>query len=122
HATVHVHHGGVVGEVAALPTSALKALAAIAKAVVHAAVEADVRSPVAGVEEEGATAPAPVAGSPEQDDAGRLHPDARNPVVAVGAVRPVAGSPEIAVAGAERLGVDGQWRRRDANRDEDLGM
>src|ERR1700678_1926125 len=97
---VHIQHRGVVGEVSALPPSAAKADTAVAKAVVHAAVEADMRAPIPGMEEISTTAPAPVARRPQQANRRRLYPDSGNPVVARIAVRPVAGVPEIPIARA----------------------
>src|SRR5271169_3497975 len=43
---VHMHHGGVVVERASAPFSATKTDAAVAEAIVHSAVEADVRAPI----------------------------------------------------------------------------
>jgi hypothetical protein len=49
-----------------------------------------------------------------------LHPDAGNPVVAaLVVVGPVAGGPEIAVARADGLGVDGKRRWADLDGEED---
>ncbi len=119
---VHVHDRGVVGEVTALPTTAEEADATVTEAVVNTAVEADMRTPVAAVEDEGAPAPAPVAGGPEQTIGGGLHPDAGDPVIATRTVGPVARRPKIAIAGAERLRVHGQHGGRESHRDNDGGV
>jgi hypothetical protein len=58
---VHVHHGAVVEECAASPFAATKTYAAVSEAVVNAAVEADVRSPIASVPAIEAARKAPVA-------------------------------------------------------------
>ena len=91
-----VRHGAVISEYSAPPLAADEADAAVAEAVVNAAVEADMRSPVAGVPSVHAARIAPVARGPQKTGAGRLHPDARNPEVARIAIRPVAGRPEVA--------------------------
>ena len=61
---VDVIHAAVVGEGAMIPVAAFITAARVPEAVVHAAVEADVRPPVTGVEDVGAAAPSPVPGSP----------------------------------------------------------
>src|SRR5581483_9513263 len=109
-----VDHGGVVGvvdvgdvdvvdaavvpEVAVAPFAAVVAVAGVAVAVVDAAIEADVRAPVAGVPEVDAVAPAPPARRPQIARLGRQHPGAGHPVVVAGIVvpGPVARRPDIA--------------------------
>src|SRR5579863_744519 len=90
---VHVNDCGVIGELAAAPLAAGKADAHVAEAIVDTAVEADVRSPVAFVEEELAAFPTPPGRGPQKADGGRGNPGAGNPVIPVGTVGPVAGSP-----------------------------
>ena len=110
---VYVDDRGVVGETPAAPFTAHETHAAIAESVIHAAVETDVRAPVAGMPAVNAAGEAPVTGSPEEADARRSDPNARNPVVACVTVCPVTGSPKIAFGRARRLHVNGQ--RRGAN-------
>jgi hypothetical protein len=81
-AAVHMHNVGVVTEVVATPLAARKADAAVTETVVDAAVIADVRSPIAFMEEKASAFPSPVAGSPEQAGSGSGHPSAGNPIVA----------------------------------------
>ncbi len=120
---VDVRDRAIVEEGATAPLAAAEAYAAIPKAVVDAAVEADVRSPVACVEAIEATFPAPVGGGPEHAHCRRLHPHSGHPEVAVHVViGPIAGRPEIAGAGAKGLRVDRQNRRGDANLDDHGGM
>ena len=83
-----VHHGdvdvvdrAVVVEVAAAPVTALVADADIAKAVVDAAIVADVRAPVATVKSVAVMPEAPVAGGPESALVGSFNPDSGHPVV-----------------------------------------
>src|SRR5262249_47327205 len=89
--------GAVVEELPASPVAALVAAAAIAVAVVDAAVVADVRAPVAGMEQVGAVAPAPPRRGPieahRRDDPGPRHPVV---VVIGGAPGPVARRPDVA--------------------------
>ena len=114
-----VHHGGihivdraVVVEVAATPVAALVTVADVAKAVVDAAIEADVLTPVATVEPVVVMPEAPVAGCPQSALVGSLNPHAGHPVIVSLSIGPVAGRPEIVVAGSRRLIVVGQRRRR----------
>ena len=111
----------VVGEPAIVPAAALVAGAAIAEAVIDAAVEADMRPPVADIEDVVAADPAPVWRRPQHAHAGRLHPGAGHPVIAGGirVPRPVAGGPDIPLRRDRRLHVDRQHRRRDLDRDPD---
>src|ERR1700761_909652 len=97
---VHVGHRAVVEEVITAPLAAAKSDAAVAEAVVNAAVETDVRSPVPSVEKIDAALEAPVAGGPKEAGCGRHDPRARNPVIAVVTVSPVAGRPHITRAWA----------------------
>jgi hypothetical protein len=96
----------------ALPVAAVVAVAGVAKAIVHAAVEADVRAPEAAVKEIAVTEEAPVAGGPQSTVEGRSAPGSGDPVVADGSVSPVAGGPEIVGGGSFGLLVDGERRRR----------
>ncbi len=120
---VYVGDGAVVEEVAFAPLATLEAVAAVAEAVVDAAVEADLRSPVAFVEGVDAVIPSPVAGSPEQAGLGSFHPGAGNPVVAVVVTPgPIAGGPEVAFAGADGLRVNRQRGRTEADGDADADL
>src|ERR1700757_1339433 len=65
HGLVHAYDCGVVGKYAASPFAADEADAAVTEAVVNAAVESDVRSPVARVPDVKAAGEAPVARGPE---------------------------------------------------------
>lgn len=93
---VYVGHGAVIEEMAAGPIAAEEAGAWIAEAIVDAAVEADMRPPIAGIPDIEAVIPAPIAGSPEKADNGRLNPRAGNPIIAVITVGPITRSPDVA--------------------------
>jgi hypothetical protein len=108
---VYMHHSRVIREDSALPHAAGKADAHVSKAVVHAAVVANVLAPIAIVEHELAAGPAPVARGPQRAGIGRRHPGAGNPVIAIGTVGPIARCPHQAGFGAQRLLIDRQhWR------------
>lgn len=110
---VHAADGRVVVEIAAAPVAAFISIAAIAMAVIYAAIEADMRSPVAMAPAVMAARIAPVTRRPESADIRRQHPRARHPVIAaIGCVAPITGRPFIVVAGRRRLIVVGQRRRR----------
>jgi hypothetical protein len=114
---VHVGHAAVVIEVASAPLATVETFTGISEAVVNAAVEADVRAPVAAVEKVEAFVPSPPSRSPEHSY-GSDHPGAWHPVIAVIVVpRPIAGRPEIAGSGTDGLGVNRQGGRSDSYRD-----
>src|ERR1700683_1250771 len=118
---VYVVRARVIEKVAVGPAAAEVAGSDIAEAVVDAAVEADFRSPVARVPQIRAVVPAPIARGPEQTNRGRFDPCARNPEIsAVVAVAPVAGRPDVAVAGANGLRINGEDWWGDRYRENDL--
>jgi hypothetical protein len=94
--TAEIVDGPIVGEHPVVPVSTLVTFAAISVAVIHAAVKADMRSPIACVPGIGAVLPAPVTRRPKQTDRGRFNPGARNPIIAIRAIRPEAGRPDVA--------------------------
>jgi len=101
----------VVVEVVALPVAAEEAEAYIAEAVVDAAIVADVRSPISAMEAIVRAAIAPIRRCPESTVIGWRNPLAGNPVVAVIAPSPIAGSPEVVGIGSGGLVVFRQRRR-----------
>src|SRR6266478_2635636 len=105
---VHVGHRAVVVVGATSPVAAEKADTGVAETVVNAAVEADFGSPVAR--------------RPEETDFRRECPGARNPKVAVQAVSPVAGNPDIARSWADGLRINWQYRRPNPNGDADSNL
>src|ERR1017187_6608672 len=117
-----VGHAAVVVERASAPVSASEAETAVAVAVIDSAVEADVRTPITTMPSINTVRESPVARSPQQ--AYRCyHPGTGHPVVASIVIpSPVAGRPHIAGAGSDGLGVDGQSRRSDTNRDPDSDL
>src|SRR5262249_36745974 len=115
---VDVVHRAVVVERAAAPISANVADAKVAETVVHATVEADVRSPVSRVPKVEAFTPTPVAWRPKEPWFRGDHPRARHPEITVFPIRPVAGRPDVAITRASRLHIHRQYRRRDADRNK----
>ena len=109
---VDVIDRAVVVEVAATPITAFVAEAYIPKTVVDAAIVADMSAPVAAVKAVAVMIEAPVAGRPKCALVGSLNPGAGHPVIALGRPGPVAGCPDIVVAGRIWLFVVGQGRRR----------
>ena len=107
----------VVEEVPTSPVSARIAGANVAESIIHAAVETDVRSPIACIPGINTFMPTPIARRPEQADRRRRRPCSWHPVVAVRTVGPVAGRPDITVAGTRRLLINGQHRWGDRDRD-----
>src|SRR5580704_19256005 len=118
---VNVQDGAVIGKVSAFPATAIKARSAIAEAVVHATVKADMGSPVTGMPEVSSATPAPVAGCPENTRPGSTYPGSGHPEVARIAVSPVSRRPKIAVPGTHRLSVNRQHRRSAADCKEYAG-
>jgi len=102
----------VVVEMAAAPVAALVAKSYIAKAVVYAAIVADVGTPVAAVKAVAVMVIAPIARGPKSALVGSLDPHAGHPVISAITPSPVAGRPEVVVAGSGRLVVFGQRRGR----------
>src|SRR5580704_9427477 len=115
HGDVYVGHSAVIEEFAASPRAAEEADPGVAEAVVDSAVEADFRSPVAGVPTISVVLPSPVTWSPEQTEFWRLDPGAGNPEITVGAVSPITRNPKKTEARTNGLFINGQGRRTDPN-------
>jgi hypothetical protein len=116
---IHAHDRGVIGKLVSAPLAAGKADAHIAEAVIHAAVVADVGTPVALVKSVVAALPAPVGGRPQRTLIGSGHPGTGNPEVAIVAPGPIAGGPQQVGLRAEWLFIDRQDRRRNTDTDPD---
>jgi hypothetical protein len=118
----YVVYFAVVIEPPVIPISALIADARITVAIVDAAVETDLGTPISGIPDVDAVAPAPIARSPEQTDCRDLYPCAWDPVVAIIPVRPISGCPDKTFGGTRRLLVHGQRGWRDVNGHGDLRL
>jgi hypothetical protein len=119
---VYVRDSRVVEILAAAPIAAIESGARVTESVVNATVEADNRTPVPSVPGIKAIRKAPIAGSPEKADLRGKNPNTGHPVIALHSVRPIAWFPDVSGARTERLAVNWQHRRADAdgNRDTDL--
>jgi len=107
-----VVHRAVVVETVSVPISPLVTDANVAESIVDAAVIADVTAPITVVIAVLAAYISPIARSPQVAYFGRLRPCPGHPEIALRAKTPVAGSPEVAVAGAVRLRIFRKLRRR----------
>ena len=85
----------VVVEVVAVPVAAIVAITGVTEAVVDAAIESDVQTPVTAEEAPAVVVPAPVSGSPERAVVRRSTPCPRNPVITGRSPTPVSGGPDI---------------------------
>src|ERR1700751_1357219 len=107
----------MVEEVSTAPVAALISDSEIAEAVIDAAVETYVRSPIARVPDIDAITPTPVARSPQHSHSWGNHPCAGHPVVTVLSPGPVTRRPDIVGARTNRLRVHRDHRRRHRDRD-----
>ena len=111
-----VVYGPVVIELAAPPLAAVVAVSGVAISIVNSAIESHMFPPITGMPDECRPFPSPVTRGPQQARFRRHDPRTWNPVIAIiGVVRPVTGCPDVVIAWAGRLCVDGQWRRPKAN-------
>src|ERR1700683_657142 len=119
---VYVVDCRVVVEMIVVPTSAVVATSEISETIVNSAIEPDSQSPIATVENVSSVAPTPVRRRPQVPHFGRQHPRSRHPVITATIVgpSPVAGGPNITVAGTNGLIVNRNFRRRDSDRHSDL--
>jgi hypothetical protein len=92
-AAAHVIHRAVVVEGAVIPVSALIADSTVAEAIIHAAIKADLCTPVPVVPGVAITAPTPIARCPEQANFRSHHPRTWHPEVALIAIGPIARRP-----------------------------
>jgi hypothetical protein len=113
---IHLCDGRVVRELSAPPLTSEKPNSTIAEAVVNATVEADGRSPVAGIKGVNSVHEAPPRRCPQQADLRRRHPDSRYPVITRIPVSPIAGIPKVSIDRTRRLHVNRQCRRCDRDR------
>jgi hypothetical protein len=112
---VYAAHRGVVGKVPTLPAATVKSTSAIAEAIVHSAVKAYGRAPVASVKSVESVGKTPITRRPEEAGLRRGDPHAGYPVITCIAITPVARLPKISVGRARRLLINLQYRWRHAN-------
>ena len=112
---VDVGHCGVVGKDPVIPVSADVIDTPVTVAIVNPAVEAYVRTPVSGMPEIRAALITPITRRPQKPDGRGFDPRAGHPIVAIRAISPIAGRPDLARTGANRLRIDRQDRRADVH-------
>lgn len=115
HANVYVEDSAIVEKHAVSPFAAVKAAAGVAIPVVDSAIETHVGAPVAAMPNVKAVRKDPVARSPKKLRFGRQHPSSRDPIIAIGAIGPIAGNPNVAGLRANGLCVNRKGRRADAD-------
>jgi hypothetical protein len=105
---VHIRHRPVVEEAIVIPSSALETITEITEPVVDAAIETDLRSPIALMKKEHTPLPAPPRRGPQEAYFRSQNPGARHPkIVSVVVIpRPITWRPYVALAGAKRLLID----------------
>ncbi len=108
---VYIRHRAVVIHPAVVPVSSVVATAGISETVIDAAVVADMRTPVARVPVIVAVVEAPPGRCPERTHIRRQNPSSGNPVITGVRITPVAGRPNVVVAGSGRLAVIRKRRR-----------
>src|SRR5262252_2330752 len=109
---VNIVHAAVVIKVVMIPTAAFVAVSEVTESIIDAAIETDRRAPIASGKNEALAVPAPVARRPEVAHCRGFDPGAGNPIIVITIPSPVPGSPKVSIAGAHRLFVYGQFRRR----------
>src|SRR4029077_5930082 len=105
HRHVDVVHLTVIEKVPAMPVSACIADTNIAEAVIDAAVETDVRSPISGMPDIHTFTPTPIPGRPKKARLRREYPSAGHPKVAFVTPSPIPGRPDVTFPGAYGLRV-----------------
>src|SRR5580693_1001393 len=115
HASVHIIHRAVVVERSVIPIPARVSHARVAEAVVDAAIESDMRTPIAFMPQVNAVAPTPISRSPKCASERRQNPRAGHPIIAGVAIGPITRLPDVSRGGADGLRVHRQdgWRNRD---------
>jgi hypothetical protein len=114
---INVVHGTVIEEIPMFPATAVIPLAVVAKTVVNAAIEANLRPPITVIEEKSAVVPSPITRCPQITFFRRQNPRPRNPIIIGYAVvvGPIAGCPEVTISRAKGLLIDRQWGRADCD-------
>lgn len=121
HGRVHGYYCCVVSEGAAAPLTAGEAASTITESIVHAPVEANLRPPIAGVEDVNTSiSPAPITRCPEIARLWRSDPGSRDPVVVADAIPgPISGCPHEVGLWTGRLNVNRKSGRFDIDANAD---
>ena len=107
---VDIVHRPVVEKVSVVPTAAFIAMPEVTEAVADAAIETDSGTPITFMKNESRAAPAPPGRGPQETYFGGENPGAGNPVIVVAIPGPVAGRPDVTIAGAKGLFINRQFR------------
>src|SRR5579864_6571217 len=113
---IHIGDRAVVEIVVAAPVSSEESHSGIAKAVINAAVEADMRTPVSRMPDVDSCSPSPISRSPEQAYCRWRNPGAGHPVISFRSPGPITRRPNPSWFGTGRLDVNRQYRRTNADR------
>src|SRR5580693_6383501 len=119
---VYIRHRAVIEEVSIVPASSRKADAEVTEPIIDSAIKTHLRTPIAFVEDKCTTAPAPPPRRPQEADLWCHNPGAGHPVVIGDIVIPipVTWSPDITIAGTNRLLINRQRWRPDRDRYSEL--
>jgi len=109
---VHIGNRAVVIDGAVFPVATVVAVAGVAESVIDSTVEADIRAPVPGMKDVVISRVRPVRRRPERSLVRGQHPRSWDPIVTSLRVGPVAGIPDVVLAGTWRLTVFRERRRR----------
>jgi hypothetical protein len=101
----------IVRELIMVPIAAFIPTATITMAVIDAAIEADMQTPIPVIPVIAAGRKCPVGRGPERADIGSHYPNAGHPIVASRRISPIARCPEIILTGTFGLGVLRNRRR-----------
>src|ERR1700752_5281106 len=112
---VHIVHRAVVIKMVVLPPPTFIPVAEVSESIINPAIESNDRAPIAFVKVVPPAAPGPIARRPEESRPRRQHPGPRHPVIIVPTPRPISGRPNVSLARADRLLVNGQLRRGQRN-------
>src|SRR5258707_12429058 len=100
---INISNRSVIVEGPAFPAATIVSDTPVAEAVVHAAIESDVRSPITGMPEVKPSGVTPIARRPEKANFRRGSPVSRHPVESIGAIGPIPWNPYVTVACARGL-------------------
>ena len=113
---INVSNRSVIVEGPAFPAATIVSNTAVAEAVVHAAIEPDVGSPIAAMPDVKPSGVTPITRRPEKANFRRVSPVSRHPVVSIVAIGPITWDPYVTVGRARGLIIHRQRRWRDVDR------
>ena len=114
---INVVHRTIVKKVVVVPTSTFEAVTKVTETIVNPAIEANLRTPIAIIENISAVLPIPSNPESRANRLPELDPRARNPEIVVSPVGPIARNPQIPASRTAGLLIHWQLRRTNANGD-----